>query len=230
MGNSLFYKALFFSFFIHLVGIVFFSLSPARPFQKSLKRIEVTYQAIKTKQENKNTSHAKNLRIIKEEKFSRRVKLPLQKPNLFSSLGNKIRDVSKATDNVSFSQKQVPKIKILESERKISIPIFKMEKITNPNYVAFTGIMKRKILQCAYKKKLYRPEFGEGSVYLSFVLLSDGRLKQIKIIDEKTAANNDLRHIGLNMVEESVPFAPFPQEYQIYPELTFNVLISFEDQ
>ena len=65
-----------------------------------------------------------------------------------------------------------------------------------------------------------------GEVYLTFALSSDGALKQIKLIEGRTNATDYLRDIGLNSIQEASPFPPFPSDLS-YPELTFNIAISF---
>ena len=59
------------------------------------------------------------------------------------------------------------------------------------------------------------------------MLSSDGSLKEIKIINNKTVANDYLRNVGLRSIKESSPFPAFPFDLK-YPELSFNIVISFE--
>ena len=72
------------------------------------------------------------------------------------------------------------------------------------------------------------PQFVTGEVYLTFILLSNGTLRDVKIIDEKTTANAYLRNLGLRSIKESNPFPSFPGDLT-YPELTFSVVIAFEE-
>ena len=79
------------------------------------------------------------------------------------------------------------------------------------------------------KKRAYAnfSKVETGEVYMTFVVLSDGRLKQVQLIEEKTAAQDYLRQVSLKSVEECNPFPRFPPDLT-YPELSFNVVISFE--
>jgi len=102
----------------------------------------------------------------------------------------------------------------------------KSEKITNPKYINYHEVIRSKIKNRAYFY-VNDPQFESGEVYLTFVLNSDGHLSRIKIIDEKTRANSYLRSVGLRSIKESSPFPTFPSDLA-YPELSFNVIISFE--
>ena len=56
--------------------------------------------------------------------------------------------------------------------------------------------------------------------------MSDGSLKRIQLIEDKTSANAYLRRIGLSIIKVK-SFSEFPQDLN-YPELSFNMVISFE--
>jgi len=149
-----------------------------------------------------------------------------KKRDAFSSIGRNIKDISKFTGKFKLNKKQSPKIKILDIERRVTVPLFKTDKITNPKYLSYNENVRQRIRQQAYSY-VDHPEFDAGEVYLTFVLISDGSLKQTKVIEDKTAANPYLRTIGLRSIKEANPFPPFPKDLN-YPELTFNVVISFE--
>ena len=100
----------------------------------------------------------------------------------------------------------------------------KSEKINNPVYLDYYQIVRNKIKERAYRN-YSRTDAGE--VYLTFVLASDGSLKQIKLVDEKTSGGAYLKDVGLKSIRDSSPFPSFPRDLA-YPELSFNVIISFE--
>ncbi len=87
--------------------------------------------------------------------------------------------------------------------------------------------ISRNIKQRAYTY-VNHVDFEAGKVYLTFVLASNGMLKQLQIIDSKTSANAYLRGVALKSIKESNPFPPFPRGFD-YPEFTFNLMISFQD-
>ncbi|NQT00065.1 MAG: hypothetical protein HQ595_03185, partial [Candidatus Omnitrophica bacterium] len=59
---------------------------------------------------------------------------------------------------------------------------------------------------------------------LTFILASDGSLKERpKILSE---ADNKTKYLIAQSVVESIPFPPFPDDYQV-PEEVFNLTVSF---
>ena len=114
----------------------------------------------------------------------------------------------------------------LEGKRLVAVPVLSSEKISNPRYLNYHDRIRNKIKDRAYFY-IDDPNFQNGEVYLTFVLLSDGTLKAVQIINEKTTANDYLRSIGLRSIRESSPFPPFPADLK-YPELSFNIVISFK--
>ena len=112
------------------------------------------------------------------------------------------------------------------TRKQISVPMLKSEKINNPRYINYHELIRNKIKKRAYFY-VDDPDFRAGEVYLTFVLSADGVLRGVKIIDANTRANDFLRAVGLRSIKEASPFPAFPKELQ-YPELTFNVIISFE--
>ena len=114
----------------------------------------------------------------------------------------------------------------LIEKRSISVPVVATQKITNPNYIGYNDRIRDKIRNRAYFY-IDDPQFQQGEVYLTFIVTSDGNLKDLQIIGERTHANDYLRAVGLRSVKESSPFPPFPASLK-YPELSFNVVISFQ--
>jgi len=66
-----------------------------------------------------------------------------------------------------------------------------------------------------------------GEVCLYFVLLSNGQLKEIKIVQERSSQNHLLKEIAKKSVAQAAPFSPFPEDLT-QEHLSFNVIISFE--
>ena len=111
-------------------------------------------------------------------------------------------------------------------KKGVSVPVLKSEKISNPRYFQYSNTIREKIKNKAYHY-IDNPRFQNGEVCLSFSISSAGILKQIRIIDNKTMANDYLRGVGLRSIKEASPFPSFPGDLP-YPELSFNVVISFE--
>ncbi|MCK5012315.1 MAG: hypothetical protein KAS66_00695 [Candidatus Omnitrophica bacterium] len=235
MEKKLFVASIILSFFAHALSIVLLSLPYSRAIRSSQKfnSIEVTYQDLKSQAESKGETAFKDLKVIKDLKSFEDQKLRVldKKKNMFSTIGSRIKDISKLTGKLRSSQKKTQKITTLDLAKKITLPPLSAEKITNPKYLTYNDDMRdtisRNIKQRAYAY-VNHPDFETGEVYLTFVLASQGMLKGVKIIDDKTSANDYLREVALKSIEESNPFPAFPKGFD-YPEFTFNLLISFQD-
>ena len=218
------YYALVLSLLVHLVALTFLSVVKVKKVRRSVKQIEVTFRNPKVKKEISEEA-LKRLEVLKEEKLKDEIKI-LTKTSNFPTVGTKAKVLSPLSGMALIKDKQTQNIKTLEGKRKVSVPLLKSEKISNPSYLSYNETIRQKIKQRAYTY-VNDPAFQAGEVYLTFVLKADGTLQAIKIIDERTKANNYLRSIGLRSIKESSPFPPFPKDFN-YPELTFNIVISFE--
>ncbi len=99
-----------------------------------------------------------------------------------------------------------------------------MAKIDNPSYISYYQTVREKIRRCAYQN-YNRNEIGE--VYISFIISNDGYIKSVRLINEKTTGNDYLKDTALRSVKDASPFPNFPKELD-YPQLSFNIIISFE--
>ena len=135
-----------------------------------------------------------------------------------------IKDMDNLSGKILLNKNQMASMDSRNVARRITVPAIKSEKISNPVYLNYDQIIRNKIKDRAY---MNYSGIDIGEVYLTFVLASDGSLKQIKLIEEKTSANEYLKNIGLKSIQESTPFPSFPRDLK-YPELSFNVLIKFE--
>ena len=104
------------------------------------------------------------------------------------------------------------------------MPPVDLDKINNPSYVSYYQIVREKIRRAAYQNYTHT---DTGEVYVTFVISNDGYLKASRLVEEKTTAAAYLHDIALKSVKEASPFPNFPKELD-YPELSFNVVISFE--
>ncbi len=109
-------------------------------------------------------------------------------------------------------------------KRKIALPPIQMAKIDNPSYITYYQIVREKIRRSAYQNYTQN-EIGE--VYISFIISYDGYIKDVRLIEDKTNANDYLKSIALKSVKFASPFPNFPKELD-YPQLSFNIIISFE--
>jgi len=113
---------------------------------------------------------------------------------------------------------------MIAAKKKITLPPVDLDKIDNPSYINYYQIVREKIRRAAYQNYT-RAEVGE--VYLSFLIFSDGSLKTVQLIEEKSSSSPYLKETALRSIKEASPFPNFPKELD-YPQLSFNVVISFE--
>ncbi|MCX5707709.1 MAG: TonB family protein [Candidatus Omnitrophica bacterium] len=113
---------------------------------------------------------------------------------------------------------------IIAVKKKITLPPVDMEKMNNPTYVSYYQFVREKIRRAAYQN-FSRSETGE--VYMAFVISSTGILRDVRLIEEKSSPNYYLRETALRSIRDASPFPLFPKELD-YPQLSFNVIISFE--
>lgn len=108
--------------------------------------------------------------------------------------------------------------------KKIDFKVTDSDKTNNPLYLSYYQLIREKIRRAAYQN--YNRD-ASGEVYLSFVISQEGGIKDVRIIDEKSSTNPYLKRIALESVQDASPFPNFPKELD-YPQLSFNVVVSFE--
>jgi outer membrane biosynthesis protein TonB len=228
-GNRLFWASMAISLAIHVSVIITLSLTKTKILQTPLKQIEVVYQDIKTQSVKTQQISKDDLKLLQGEKRE----TPLKKidvldkdKEMFSPGEERFQDVSKFKGKLSMDKKEVPRFSTAEMDRKVTVPYLKTEKISNPSYLSYNENLRMRIRERAYTY-VNDKAIESGEVYLTFLLSSDGEIQGIKILGDKTRANDYLREIAMRSVKESSPFPPFPQGVN-YPELTFNLLISFK--
>ena len=126
--------------------------------------------------------------------------------------------------NVPINKPEFHKPEIIAVKKKITVPVLTNEKITNPVYLNYYQIIREKIKRAAYQNYT---RLVNGEVYLSFVILNDGQLRYAKINKEKSSNSTYLKDIAQKSIYDASPFPSFPKDLN-YPELSFNVIISFE--
>jgi TonB family protein len=109
-------------------------------------------------------------------------------------------------------------------KKRISLPAIEMAKIDNPSYISYYQIVREKIRRSAYQNYVHSET---GEVYISFIISNDGYILGVHLVEEKTSANDYLKNVALRSVKEASPFPNFPKELD-YPQLSFNIIISFE--
>lgn len=138
------------------------------------------------------------------------------------SILNKNKEI--APPKYTFTKPAFEKPDIISTKKKISMPSLGLDKINNPSYISYYQIVREKIKRAAYQNYT-RAEIGY--VLISFLISADGSLKAEKLVEEKSSPSPYLKETALRSIKEASPFPGFPKELD-YPQLSFNVLISFE--
>ena len=123
-----------------------------------------------------------------------------------------------------FSKPTFINSQVLAIKKKITLPAIEMAKIDNPSYISYYQIVREKIRRSAYQNYTHNET---GEVYISFIISNDGYIKDVRLAEEKTTANDYLKNIALRSIRDASPFPNFPKELD-YPQLSFNIIISFE--
>jgi outer membrane biosynthesis protein TonB len=113
---------------------------------------------------------------------------------------------------------------IIPIKKKITLPPVEMTKISSPSYISYYQLVREKIRRSAYQN-YSKTETGE--IFLSFVIAQDGSLRDVRLVEDKSTPSYYLRDIASRSIRASAPFPMFPKELD-YPQLSFNVIISFE--
>lgn len=226
MEQQRFQLALFASFFVHLLVIMGLSLGIKESLPKNeASSLEVAYQIIEDKKENKENSRDSFPGYQKTQEPLIAKKL-LAAGNLLAVKNeNPFRNEGVPASRAIPDKKQKIEISLGEENREIFVPSVIVEKMGAPKYFNYKEHIRRKIKEKAYSH-IEDPKLNSGEVYLTFVLLANGSLRQARIVEDKTEANEYLRGISLKSIQEANPFPPFPKDLN-YPELTFSVPISF---
>ena len=186
--------------------------------KKSLQKIEIAYQELQILPSN-------SLQSFKAQKIPPMDNLNLDK--MYIKKKDKISPPGFPKDFLSKQRKILHKkpnfVDKLKSSKKVSVPATEA-KIKNPTYLTYYQTVREKIRRSAFRNFT---KMRSGEVYLTFVILSTGALEKIRLIEDKSVADDYLKQIALKSLKESSPFPAFPKELK-YPELSFNVIISFE--
>jgi len=123
-----------------------------------------------------------------------------------------------------FAKPTVVKPDIISVKKIITTPALDLDKINNPTYISYYQIVREKIRRSAYQN-YGKAETGE--VYASFVITREGFIRDVRLVESKSSQNPYLRETALKSISDASPFPSFPKELD-YPQLSFNVVISFE--
>ena len=130
----------------------------------------------------------------------------------------------KSVKNISIKKPTFHKPEIIAVKKKVTLPHLTNEKITSPAYLEYYQIIREKIRRAAYQNYTF---LIDGEAYLSFIILSDGQLKDVRVNEDRSTDYSYLKNSAKKSIYDASPFPKFPRGLD-YPELSFNVIISFE--
>ena len=177
------------------------------------KRVEITYRP----------PSPKNL-DIRQHAIKPAQKLDLQ--NLLLSASNNTIGVKLTKDDalkgMTMYERKPTQIKSMQVNYITVTPITS-ENINSPIYTSYNDRVRQSIQERAIANY---SRLDDGKVYLTFIISSDGSLKDYQIIDGKTNASQNLRYISIKSLEEA-HFPPFLKGMTL-PEYTFNIEIDYQ--
>ncbi len=223
-SNRTFQIALVFSLICHTAALINYPVLSFLPVPKKKMMVKISY----LKNPPQLTEAQKRMLSQKQAQ----IKLPSQSNNLNKNSlippENKDNLLKRSLPAIT---RQQPVIKpaiirpdIIAVKKKITLPPVDMEKMNNPTYVSYYQFVREKIRRAAYQN-YSRSETGE--VYLAFVISSNGILRDVRLLEDKSSNNYYLRETARRSIRDASPFPLFPKDLD-YPQLSFNVIISFE--
>lgn len=110
-------------------------------------------------------------------------------------------------------------------KKKVTLPQMELSvKINNPSYNNYYELIREKIRHAAYQNYT---QMETGEIYIAFVIGVDGNLKDVRYIEDKSTPSYYLKDLAMRSIKEAAPFPAFPNNLD-YPQLSFNVIISFQ--
>jgi hypothetical protein len=230
MEDKFFRYAIVISLAVHIGFFTHFYLTH-RSFKFWEKPTEVSYNIVKPQEQPQPSTGEQNLDNINSNVVEKLMEA--MRPPADDNLVGKVPQPAKPEsllqepgimDNVDMFDRKPERLKGVKVTKEVSIPMLQSEKINTPSYITYYQIVRDRIRDRAYSNYT---KLSMGEVFVTFVIKSDGSLSALQVLEAKSAANDFLREVGVKSVQEAAPFPPFPRDLT-YPELTFNVSISFQ--
>src|SRR3989338_1198300 len=164
------------------------------PKDKKEPVLEVSY--VKTPPEPQATKEYPKTALPKKESFlklSSKITATKMTPPPYidrETIFRKSREI--ISQKYAFSKPTFVKPDIIAVKKIITLPPIDLDKINNPSYISYYQIVREKIRRAAYQNYT-RAEVGEA--YLSFLISSDGSLKAMQLIEEKSSPSVYLKEI-----------------------------------
>jgi len=205
-------------------GAILFQTSNLTLFSRNTKNKKVEVSYLKTPQENNARNIPVKSQLLPRVSVKQKTQGAEPPPYIDKSAIFRQDRYSPGLPRPSFSKPALVNPDIIAVKKKVVIPPIDIQKINNPIYVSYYQMVREKIRHCAYNNFI---QAEEGEVYLTFTASSDGNIRDIHLVEEKSSSSPYLRKVGFASIKDASPFPNFPKELD-YPQLTFNVIISFK--
>ena len=220
--EHIFQRTLIASLILH--SVIFLSVPQLNPFlrNKGMTKVQIVY--IKNPPQPRSFIRQPRLNIDNPVNINSRISkfdriIPGPAANKDSIPGKKILTMN----DLNFIKPAANKPDISVLKKRISLAPVEMNKINNPSYVSYYNLVREKIRRAAYQNYSHAET---GEVYLAFLISNPGVLNNVRLIEEKSSGDIYLREIAMRSIRDAAPFPPFPKDLD-YPQLSFNVIISF---
>lgn len=132
-------------------------------------------------------------------------------------------------------EERIPVSEIQEREETFSSESSEEEILTGlqltheekPLYLTYYQAIREKIRWSIQKH--YLPGLKKGEILLTFVLFSNGKLKEVKAREKESFQDRRLKEVAVRSVIDVSPFPPFPEGLR-RRFIPFRVLITFMDE
>ena len=214
------------SLVIHVVILSSLPLFKNIPQKKELTNIEVTYKSHTGKKSKRDRGGISEKFLSVKQKKLPKTALPQDRPEIEQYHKIDLSEFSKPKEAITISKPKLPTF----AKQKISLKNLPVEMSKDPVYLGYRDIVRKKIQDRVY---YYSDQFfyfdypREGKIFVSFTITSDGKLKELSILEDKSSADDILKRIVLTAIKKSSPFQRFPKDLK-YDERSFNLEISFE--
>jgi len=226
--ENTFKATLVISVLIHSLILISIPLFKSVPQKKELTNLEVTYKYISQKISDKDRHGISKELLSSKQKELSKTELPQEKPLIEQPQKFDFSKLFQPKESISVPKPQP----VLKTPRlkKINLKDLPFETSKDPAYLSYRDIIRRKIQDRVYyysDQYFYFDNPREGSIFVSFSVSSDGILKELNILEDKSSNDIILKKIATLGIQSASPFQKFPKELN-YDERTFNLEISFE--
>ena len=196
-----------------------------KPKQSQIKELKLSYLRVDAPLK-KRTAKFRYKKIKPEDKQSLikkqlNAKLPKNKAIKKKSL-NKI--TSKKVEKIITKPDNIVKIQSNNQLLASKDELEKKDLFKNKSYISYYKLINEQLRQSV----IYPSHFSEGEIGLSFVLGSDGKLKNVQVINSTSKESEILKETAMQIVKRASPFPPFPKNLQ-QTQLTFNIVFCFKE-